>query len=111
MHLIAHSLGSAMALDVLSHQPTKIPHFDFSSTSLHSDIFEFDTKNLFICGSPAGFFLLLNKGMFVPSTMTLICADESIQQIYSHDEAETSLAVKAMTDSAVLPGRLRHMAV
>ena len=111
VHLIAHSLGSAMALDVLSHQPTKIPHFDFSSTSLHSDIFEFDTKNLFICGSPAGFFLLLNKGMFVPSTMTLICADESIQQIYSHDEAETSLAVKAMTDSAVLPGRLRHMAV
>lgn len=63
VHLIAHSLGSAMALDVLSHQPTKIPHFDFSTTSIHNDIFEFDTKNLFICGSPAGFFLLLNKGM------------------------------------------------
>lgn len=63
VHLIAHSLGSAMALDILSHQPTKIPDFDFSTTTLHSDIFEFDTKNLFICGSPAGFFLLLNKGM------------------------------------------------
>jgi len=62
VHLIAHSLGSAMALDVLSHQPTQIPRFDFSTTSIHNDIFEFDTKNLFICGSPVGFFLLLNKG-------------------------------------------------
>lgn len=63
VHLIAHSLGSAMALDILSHQPTKIPDFDFSRTSIHRDIFEFDTKNLFTCGSPIGFFLLLNKGM------------------------------------------------
>ena len=62
VHVIAHSLGSAMALDILSHQPTKIPDFDFSTTNIHTDMFEFDTKNLFICGSPAGFFLLLNKG-------------------------------------------------
>lgn len=62
VHLIAHSLGSAMALDILSHQPTSIPDFDFSTTGIHGDIFEFDTKNLFLCGSPAGFFLLLNKG-------------------------------------------------
>lgn len=65
VHLIAHSLGSAMALDILSHQPTKLPEFDFSKTSLHNDIFEFDTKHLFICGSPVGFFLLLNKGKFL----------------------------------------------
>lgn len=66
VHLIAHSLGSAMALDILSHQPTKIPDFDFPKTALHRDIFEFDTKNLFTCGSPIGFFLFLNKGMELP---------------------------------------------
>ncbi|OOF91606.1 hypothetical protein ASPCADRAFT_154557 [Aspergillus carbonarius ITEM 5010] len=66
VHLLAHSLGSAMALDILSHQPTRVPSFDFSKTSIHGDIFEFDTKNLFICGSPAGFFLLLNKANLLP---------------------------------------------
>ena len=72
VHLIAHSLGSAMALDILSHQPTKVPDFDFSTTSIHRDIFEFDTKNLFVCGSPIGFFLLLNKGKHL---RTLFCHD------------------------------------
>lgn len=62
VHIIAHSLGSVMALDILSNQPTKVPRFEFSNSNIHSDIFEFDTKNLFLCGSPAGFFLLLNKG-------------------------------------------------
>ncbi|KAI2823089.1 hypothetical protein CBS133816_9153 [Aspergillus niger] len=66
VHLLAHSLGSAMALDILTHQPTKIPSFNFSKTEVHGDIFEFDTKNLFICGSPAGFFLLLNKANLLP---------------------------------------------
>lgn len=63
VHLVAHSLGSAMALDILSHQPTKLPPIDFSTDKLHDDIFEFDPKNVFFCGSPAGFFLLLNKGL------------------------------------------------
>jgi hypothetical protein len=62
VHLIAHSLGSAMAIDILSHQPTKLAYIDFATTSVRNDIFEFDTKNLFLCGSPVGFFLLLNKG-------------------------------------------------
>ncbi|KAJ5397938.1 hypothetical protein N7509_006051 [Penicillium cosmopolitanum] len=66
VHLLAHSLGSVMALDILSHQPTHVPHFDFHSTPLHSDIFEFDTRILFLCGSPAGFFLLLNKASLLP---------------------------------------------
>jgi hypothetical protein len=65
VHLIAHSLGSVMAVDILSQQPTHVPHFDFSNTALHNDIFEFDTRHLFLCGSPAGFFLLLNKGMYL----------------------------------------------
>jgi hypothetical protein len=63
VHVVAHSLGSAMALDIYTHQPTVLPKIDFSSQDLHEDFFEFDTKNLFFCGSPAGFFLLLHKGM------------------------------------------------
>lgn len=61
VHLIAHSLGSIMAMDVLSQQPTKLPPIDFTMTDMHLNMFEFDTKNVFFCGSPAGFFLLLNK--------------------------------------------------
>ncbi|KAJ5101991.1 hypothetical protein NUU61_004213 [Penicillium alfredii] len=66
VHLLAHSLGSVMALDILSHQPTHVPHFDFPKTPLHDDIFEFDTGSLFLCGSPVGFFLLLNKATLLP---------------------------------------------
>lgn len=63
VHLLAHSLGSVMALDVLSNQPTSLSGFDLQSAELHDDIFEFDPKNVFLCGSPVGLFLLLNKGM------------------------------------------------
>lgn len=66
VHLLAHSLGSVMASDILSHQPTHVPRFDFHNTPLHSDIFEFDTRILFLCGSPVGFFLLLNKASLLP---------------------------------------------
>lgn len=63
VHVMAHSLGSVMALDIYSHQPTTLPVIDFTEAELREDIFEFDTKNLFFCGSPGGFFLLLNKGV------------------------------------------------
>ncbi|KAI4116918.1 MAG: hypothetical protein LQ345_002752 [Seirophora villosa] len=66
VHLIAHSLGSVMALDILSHQPTRLPEIDLTSRRPRNDILEFDTKSLFFCGSPAGFFLLLNKAPLLP---------------------------------------------
>ncbi|KAL1955465.1 hypothetical protein VTO42DRAFT_8559 [Malbranchea cinnamomea] len=66
VHLIAHSLGSVMALDILSNQPTIPPSIDFDDTEISHTVFEFDTKNLFLCGSPAGFFLLLNKANLLP---------------------------------------------
>lgn len=67
VHLIAHSLGSVMALDILSKQPTKLPpELNFMSKTIRDDIFEFDTKSLFFCGSPAGFFLLLNRSPLIP---------------------------------------------
>lgn len=67
VHLIAHSLGSVMALDILSNQPTKLPdQTHLRSGKPHTDMFEFDTKNLFFCGSPAGLFLLLHRAPLLP---------------------------------------------
>ncbi|OJD12133.1 hypothetical protein AJ78_07220 [Emergomyces pasteurianus Ep9510] len=66
VHLIAHSLGSIMAMDILSQQPTHVPYIDFEHTKISQTIFEFDTSNVFFCGSPAGFFLLLNKSTLLP---------------------------------------------
>lgn len=66
VHIIAHSLGSAMALEVLSRQPTVVPPLDLSRKEPETTFFEFDTKNLFLVGSPAGFFLLLERGALMP---------------------------------------------
>ncbi|KAK4119966.1 hypothetical protein N657DRAFT_683975 [Parathielavia appendiculata] len=67
VHLIAHSLGSAMAIEVLSRQPTRVPRpLDLSTPIPETRFFEFDTTNLFLLGSPAGFFLLLERGSLVP---------------------------------------------
>lgn len=68
VHIIAHSLGSVMAVDVLSQQPTHIPADLVSKPvdQLPTDHFIFDTKNLFLCGSPCGFFLLLKKSSLLP---------------------------------------------
>ena len=67
VHLIAHSLGSVMAMEILSKQPTRVSKDQKFDTSLPSEqMFEFDTTNLFCCGSPAGFFLLLNNAHLVP---------------------------------------------
>lgn len=102
VHILAHSLGSVMALDILSHQPTHIPRFDFEKTTLHNDIFEFETRNLFICGSPVGFFLLLNKG---PSLLSVIFIRflTIFQQACFRGEAETSSAAKAKIGCPELP--------
>ena len=67
VHLIAHSLGSVMAVDILSNQPTQLPAtLDLHSENISTTMLEFDTKSLFFCGSPAGFFLLLNKASLLP---------------------------------------------
>ncbi|KAB2577404.1 putative phospholipase [Lasiodiplodia theobromae] len=70
VHVIAHSLGSVMACDVLSRQPTYVDQAwadpKTPEESLPTDHFLFDTTNLFLCGSPAGFFLLLKKAALLP---------------------------------------------
>ncbi|KAK7949137.1 DDHD domain-containing protein [Apiospora aurea] len=59
------SLGSAMALEILSWQPTVTPPLNLS-TEMSLQHFEFDTKNLFLVGSPSAFFLLLERGALIP---------------------------------------------
>ncbi|KAK5988718.1 putative phospholipase [Cladobotryum mycophilum] len=66
VHLIAHSLGSAMAIEILSRQPTIAPPIDLARPDPETRFLEFDTKNLFLMGSPAAFFLLLERGHLTP---------------------------------------------
>ncbi|KAI1320072.1 DDHD domain-containing protein [Xylariaceae sp. FL0255] len=65
VHLIGHSLGSVMSIEVLSQQPTTMPTLQLAK-ELQTRYFEFDTKNLFLLGSPAAFFLLLERGALLP---------------------------------------------
>ncbi|KAI0010593.1 DDHD domain-containing protein [Xylariaceae sp. FL0662B] len=65
VHLIGHSLGSVMAIEVLSRQPTAVPPLQLTKP-LQLQHFDFDTKNLFLLGSPAAFFLLLERGALLP---------------------------------------------
>jgi hypothetical protein len=66
VHIIAHSLGSAMAVEILSKQPTLVPKADLNGKKINTKHFDFNTTNLFFVGSPAGFFLLLEKGKLIP---------------------------------------------
>lgn len=70
VHIIAHSLGSVMAMDILSDQPTVVdPRFadpSFPEAALPKDQFCFNTHSLFVCGSPVGFFLLLRNATLLP---------------------------------------------
>ncbi|RYP87879.1 hypothetical protein DL770_004713 [Monosporascus sp. CRB-9-2] len=65
VHVIGHSLGSVMSLEVLSRQPTLVPPLQLENP-MQLEHFEFDTKNLFLLGSPAAFFLLLERGALMP---------------------------------------------
>ncbi|KAF1946085.1 DDHD domain-containing protein [Clathrospora elynae] len=70
VHLIAHSLGSVMAIDILSQQPTYVdPQFadlSFPEPDLPKDSFIFNTTDLFVCGSPVGLFLLMKNANLLP---------------------------------------------
>ncbi|KAI1007282.1 hypothetical protein K3495_g936 [Podosphaera aphanis] len=61
VHLIAHSLGSVMVMEILSKQPTIIPKLNLLSSEINTMNFDFKTTNCFFVGSPAGFFLLLEQ--------------------------------------------------
>jgi hypothetical protein len=70
VHLLAHSLGSVMAIDILSQQPSQISRHlgdpSVPDSEVPSSHFAFDTKSLFVAGSPVGFFLLLKRAQLLP---------------------------------------------
>jgi DDHD domain len=70
VHLLAHSLGSIMAVDILSSQPTTIslskPITSLALSDLPSAHFAFNVSTLFLAGSPTGFFLLLKNSSLLP---------------------------------------------
>ncbi|KAF2679980.1 hypothetical protein K458DRAFT_393259 [Lentithecium fluviatile CBS 122367] len=70
VHIIAHSLGSVMAIDILSNQPSyvdgQLADPSFPEAKLPKDQFIFNTSSLFTCGSPVGFFLLLRSATLLP---------------------------------------------
>ncbi len=55
-----------MAIEILSQQPNVAPRPDPATSLPRTDLFEFNTTNLFLLGSPAAFFLLLERGRLVP---------------------------------------------
>lgn len=70
VHLVAHSLGSVMAIDILSNQPTHVDPSSMDTTALTEDLpkdhFNFNTTDLFVCGSPAALFLLMKNATLLP---------------------------------------------
>ncbi|WWC91359.1 uncharacterized protein L201_006302 [Kwoniella dendrophila CBS 6074] len=69
IHIIGHSLGSALAAQILSNQPTKMPTLSQLPKQVITqtrDRFLFNTSNLFLCGSPLGIFLHLEQAQLMP---------------------------------------------
>ncbi|TVY47336.1 putative phospholipase [Lachnellula occidentalis] len=66
VHIIAHSLGSVMAVEILSKQPNSVPKVDVHCKRIDVKHFDFNTTNLFCAGSPAGFFFYLEKAKLLP---------------------------------------------
>ncbi|CAE6382343.1 unnamed protein product [Rhizoctonia solani] len=68
VHLLAHSLGSALSAHILSNQPTiQRPLSAFTPEELmyKSDQFLFNTSHLFMIGSPLGIFMHINQAQLI----------------------------------------------
>ena len=66
VHIIGHSLGSVIAMDILSQQPTSLSSPDLQPEKGIRKLFDFDTKSCFFLGSPLGFFFHLNHASLIP---------------------------------------------
>ena len=69
VHIIGHSLGSALVAHILSNQPTKMPplsHLPKQVITKTRDRFLFNTSDFFLCGSPLGIFLHLDQTQLMP---------------------------------------------
>jgi phospholipase DDHD1 len=61
--IIAHSLGSALATDILSNQPTFVKPLNEMSLMEQRTTkkFVFDVSKVFFVGSPVGFFFHMHR--------------------------------------------------
>ena len=66
VHIIGHSLGSVIAMDILSQQPTSLESPNAQPEKGIRKLFDFDTKSVFFLGSPLGFFFHLHHKKLVP---------------------------------------------
>ena len=71
--IIGHSLGSALSADILSIQPTRVPPlYELGSEEKKENKhLHFNVKNLFLIGSPVGFFFYLDGGQLIARRGTL----------------------------------------
>ncbi|PWN49290.1 hypothetical protein IE53DRAFT_363266 [Violaceomyces palustris] len=67
VHMIAHSLGSALACDILSDQPTLVPPLSSCPPSdlLTDSKLLFNIESLFTIGSPVALFFVLNRAQLI----------------------------------------------
>lgn len=68
VHILAHSLGSALSAHILSDQPTiQRPLSEFTQEELvgMSNQFLFNTSHLFMIGSPLGVFMHINQAQLI----------------------------------------------
>jgi hypothetical protein len=77
-HILAHSLGSALAAHILSNQPTTQPPLeDLTLEEIKHKMktqFLFNTSALFMIGSPLGVFLHLNQAQLIArKVFVLLC--------------------------------------
>ncbi|CAO1632985.1 unnamed protein product [Sympodiomycopsis kandeliae] len=65
--MICHSLGAVLATDILSAQPTFIPDTSKLSASeiLKSPHLAYNTRSLYLCGSPAALFYYLHSRQLI----------------------------------------------
>lgn len=113
-HLIAHSLGSAIAIDILSTQP-----FDVTKQAVDdTKSLVFNTHNLFLAGSPAGFFLLLQNAQLTARTASDdhksvfgLISVKNVYNILHHSDPiayflnpTVDAEYAAMLEPAILPG-------
>jgi len=64
VHIIAHSLGSALTAHILSDQPTHVEKYKIGDP-IPKDRFIFDTSHLFMLGSPLGIFMHVYQSQLI----------------------------------------------
>jgi hypothetical protein len=84
-HIIAHSLGSALVADILSDQTTNFPKISSLPKQVRyetKDRFIFDTRSLFLVGSPLALFMHLRQAQLVPRRVSPLRTDRVSREIF-----------------------------